>query len=88
MEATLTGISSMLFVNFLLPVVCLYTLQGVRSYGCHHGLRSRLGLLELFVFSICLTSKAISYGRFLKPNIQGIFGPQNQRIILQVTALS
>ena len=50
MEAALTGISGMLFVCFLLSVVWLSSLRGIRSCGGRHGLGSRLGLLGLFVF--------------------------------------
>ena len=48
-EAALTGISGML-VCFLLSVVWLSSLRGIRSCGGRHGLGSRLGLLGLFVF--------------------------------------
>ena len=52
MEAALTGTSGMLLVCFLLSVVWLYGLRGVRSCG---GLGSRLGLLGgLFVLSFLL----------------------------------
>ena len=50
MEAALTGISGMLFVCFLLYVVWLSSLRGIRSCGGRHRLGSRLGLLGLFVF--------------------------------------
>ena len=50
MEAALTGISGMLFVCFLLSVVWVSSLRGIRSCGGRHGLGSRLGLLGLFVF--------------------------------------
>ena len=53
MEAALTGISGMLFVCFLLSVLWLSSLRGVRSDG-RHGLGSRLGLLGLFVLSFSL----------------------------------
>ena len=43
----------MLFAYFLLPVVCLSSLRGVRSCGGRHGAGSRLGLLELFVVGFC-----------------------------------
>ena len=49
-EASLTGIGDMLFVYFLLSVLWLSSLGGVRSCGGRHGLGSRLGLLGLFVF--------------------------------------
>ena len=49
MEAALTGISDMVFVCFLLSVVWLSSLRGIRSCGGRHGLSSRLGLLGLFV---------------------------------------
>ena len=51
MEAALTGISGMLFVCFMLSVVWLSSLRGIRSCGGRHGLGSRLGLLGLFVFT-------------------------------------
>ena len=54
MEAALTGISGMLFVCFLLSVVWLSSLRGIRSCGGRHGLGSRLGLLGLFVFRFLL----------------------------------
>ena len=54
MEAALTGISGMMFVYFLLSVVWLSSLRGVRSCSGRHGLGSRLGLLGLFVFSFLL----------------------------------
>ena len=62
MEAALTGISGMMFVYFLLSVVWLSSLRGVRSCGGGHGLVSRLGLRGLFVFSFfafrfCLINK-------------------------------
>ena len=44
-----SGISAMLFVCFVLSVLWLSSLRGVRGYGCRHGLDSRLGLLGLFV---------------------------------------
>ena len=50
----LTGISGMLFVCFLLSVVWLSSLRDIRSRGGRHGLDSRLGLLELFVFRFLL----------------------------------
>ena len=50
MEAALTGISGMLSVCFLLSVVWLPSLRGVRNCGGRHGLDSRVGLLGLFVF--------------------------------------
>ena len=53
MEAALTGISGM-FVCFLLSVVWLSSLRGIRSCGGRHGLGSRLGLLGLFVFKFLL----------------------------------
>ena len=55
MEAALTGISGMLFVNFLLSVLWLSSLRGVRSCGGRHGLVSRLGPLWLFVFFFFLS---------------------------------
>ena len=45
----LTGISSMLFVLFLLSVLWLSSLRGVRSCGGRLGLGFRLRLLRLFV---------------------------------------
>ena len=54
MEAALTGISGVLFVCFLLSVVWLSSLRGIRSRGGRHGLGSRLGLLWLFVFRVLL----------------------------------
>ena len=54
MEAALTGISGMLFVCFLLSVVWLSSLRGIRSCGGRHGLGSRLGLLWLLVFRFLL----------------------------------
>ena len=53
-EAVLTGISGMLFVNFMLSLLWLSSLRGVRSCGGHRGLGSRLGLVELFVFRFLL----------------------------------
>ena len=53
-EAALTGISGMLFVCFLLSVVWLSSLRGIRSCGGRRGLGSRLGLLGLFVFRFLL----------------------------------
>ena len=53
MEAALTGISGVLFVCFLLSVVWLSSLRGIRSRGGRHGLGSRLGL-GLFVFRVLL----------------------------------
>ena len=50
MEA-LAGISGMLFVRFMLSVLWLSSLRGVRSCGGRYGLGSRLGLLRLFVFT-------------------------------------
>ena len=53
MEAALTSISGILFVNFLLSVLCLSSLPGVRGCGGRHGfLGRRLGLPVLFVFSL------------------------------------
>ena len=43
MEATLTGISGMLCLCFLLSVVWLSSLRGIYSCGGRHGLGSRLG---------------------------------------------
>ena len=54
MEAALTSISGMLFVCFLLCVVWLSILRGIRSCGGRHGLGSRLGLLGQFVFRFLL----------------------------------
>ena len=54
MEAAMTGISGILFVCFLLSVVWLSSLRGIRSCGGRHGLGSRLGLLGLFVFMFLL----------------------------------
>ena len=54
MQAALTGISGMLFVSFLLSVAWLPSLRGIRSCGGRCGLRSRLGLLGLFVFRFLL----------------------------------
>ena len=54
MESALTGISGMLFVCFLLSVLWLCSLRGIRSCGGRHGLGSRLGLLGLFVFRFLL----------------------------------
>ena len=53
-EAALTGISGMLFVCFLLSVLWLSSLRGIRSCGGRHGLGFRLGLLGLFVFRFLL----------------------------------
>ena len=53
MEAVLTGISGMLFVNFLLSVIWLSSLRGFRRCGGHRGLGSRFGLLGLFVSAVC-----------------------------------
>ena len=50
MEATLTGISGKLFVCFMLSVLWLSNLRGIRSCGGRHGLGSRLGLLGLFIY--------------------------------------
>ena len=52
MEAVLTGISGILLVNFLLSVLWLSSLRGVRSCGRHRGLGSRLGLLGLFFIPV------------------------------------
>ena len=41
MEAVLTGISGMLALNFLLSVLWLSCLRGVRSCGGHRSLGSR-----------------------------------------------
>ena len=54
MEAALTGISGMLIVCFLLSVVWLSSLRGIRSCGGRHGLGSRLGLFGLSVFRFLL----------------------------------
>ena len=54
MEAALTGISDVLFVYFLLSVLWLSSLRGVRSCGGRHGLGSRLGLRRPFVFGFLL----------------------------------
>ena len=51
MEAALTAINGMMFVCFLLSVVWLSSLRGIRSCVGHHALGSRLGLLGLLVFS-------------------------------------
>ena len=51
MGAALTRISGMSFVYFLVSVLWLSSLRGIRSCGGRHGLGSRLGLLGLFVFS-------------------------------------
>ena len=51
-EAAVIGISSMMFVHFLLSVFCLSSLRGVRSCDGRHGLGSRLGLPGLFVFNL------------------------------------
>ena len=40
--------------EFLLSVLRLSSLWGVRSSGGHHGLGSRLGLVGLFVFRFLL----------------------------------
>ena len=53
MEAALTGISGM-FLCFLLSVVWLSSLRGIRTCGGRHGLGCRLGLLVLFVFRFML----------------------------------
>ena len=53
MEAALTGISGMLIV-FLLSVVWLSSIRGIRSRGGRHGFGSRLGLLGLFAFRFLL----------------------------------
>ena len=50
MEA-LAGISGMLFVRFMLSVLWLSSLRGVRSCAGRHRLGSRLDLLGVFVFS-------------------------------------
>ena len=60
MGAALTGISGMLFVCFLLSVVWLSSLRGIRSCGGRHGLDSRLGLLGLFVYSFLLLQKRLN----------------------------
>ena len=61
MEAALTGISGMLFVGFLLSVVWLSSLRGVRSCGGRHGLGSRSqGLFGLFVFRFLLVKNKSS----------------------------
>ena len=57
MEAALTGISGMMFVCFLLSVLCL---PSVRSCGGRHGLGSRLDLLGLFVISFLLLGPFLS----------------------------
>ena len=49
-----SGISAMLFVCFVLSVLWLSSLRGVRSCCGHHEFGSRSGLLGLFVFSFCL----------------------------------
>ena len=49
MEAVLTGISRMLLTKFLLSVLWLSSLWGVRSCGGHRGLDSRLRLRWFFV---------------------------------------
>ena len=54
MEAALTGISGMWIVCFLVSVVWLPSLRGIRSCGGRHGLGSRLGLLGLFVVRFLL----------------------------------
>ena len=54
MEPALTGISGMLLVCFLLSVVWLSSLRGIRSCGGRHGLGPRSGLLGLFVFRFLL----------------------------------
>ena len=54
MEVALTGISGVLFVCFLLSVVWLSSLRGVRSGGGRPGLGSRYGLLGLIIFSLLL----------------------------------
>ena len=54
MEVALTGISGMLIVCFMLSVIWLSSLRGIRSCGGRHGLGSRLGLLGLFVFRFLL----------------------------------
>ena len=53
MEAVLPDISCMLLVYFLLSVLWLSSLRGVRSRGGCHGLGSRFGLLGLFVLGFC-----------------------------------
>ena len=53
MEALFTGISGMLFVRFLLAVVWLSGLRGIRIFGGRHAPGSRLGLLGLFVLVFC-----------------------------------
>ena len=52
-DAVLTGISGMLFLNFLLSVLWLSCLRGVRSCGGHRGLGSRFSACfgTLFLFS-------------------------------------
>ena len=54
MEAALTCISGMWIVCFLLSVIWLSSLRGIRSCGGRHGFGSRLGLLPLFVFTFLL----------------------------------
>ena len=80
MEAALTGIRGTLFVCFLLSVVWLSSLRGVRRYGGRHGPGSRLGLLELFVLGFCfrfwLNAKMIE--RNIKPKTRpaGLRSPE------------
>ena len=79
MEAVLTGISGMLFVNILLSVLWLSTPRGVRSCGCRRGLGSRLGLLGLFAFSFFafrfrLNAKMITQNPKRKTSPAGLLG--------------
>ena len=74
MEAALTGISGMLFVYFLLSVLWLSSLRGVRSCGDRHGLGSRLGLLGLFVTRFCFIKKMIKQKQKAKTSPAGLVG--------------
>ena len=68
MEAALTGISGMLFACFLLSVVWLFSLRGIRSCGGRLGLGSRLDLLGLFVFRFLLLG--FDYSKMIKQNVK------------------
>ena len=60
MEAALIGYQRQLFVYFLLSVLSLSSLRGVRSCGGRLGLGSRLDLLGLFVISFLLLGPFLS----------------------------
>ena len=78
MEAALTGISGILFVCFLLSVVWLSSLRGIRSCGSRHGLGSRLGLLGLFVFRFSILGHLL-WNSFENRKIEIFLGRKTRR---------